>query len=127
MTTLARNNATAVKKAAFLTALAERGTVLHAAESARVRRQTVYVWRRVDTAFAEAWADSLEDSTEALEASMYERAMRGDTIAGIFLLKGRRPTVYRDQQGAATVRLEDGDRSVTFSINIGRPEDDDVV
>lgn len=88
---------TSEKKAAFLAALRERGSVMHAAESAGIGRRTAYDWRDADPEFAAAWEDALEDSTERLEESMFERAMKGDTTAAIFLLKGRRPEVYRER------------------------------
>ena len=91
-----RRKSAAIKKADFLLALVEKCSVFHAVQVAGVGRRTVYTWREKDTKFAQAWDDAMENSLDALEASLYERAMNGDTVAGIFLLKGRRKHIFRD-------------------------------
>lgn len=93
-----RRSDTAEKKVAFIAELRARGTVYHAALAAGIGRRTAYRWREEDDQFAEEWGDATEDTTEVLEDSMYQRAIKGDTIAGIFLLKARRPDVYREKQ-----------------------------
>ena len=88
-------------QAEFLKCYRERGTIVHAAQDARIGRQTVYDWAAKDEDFAEQIDDVKEELIAALERSMYERAVKGDTLAGIFLLKALRPNVYREN-----VRLE---------------------
>jgi hypothetical protein len=56
---------------------------------------------------------------DALETSLYERAMRSDTVAAIFLLKGARPHVYRDRH---EVTGKEGGPLITMVI----PEECDV-
>ena len=85
----------------FLKCYRERGTIVHAATDAGIGRQTVYDWAAKDEEFAEQLDDVKEELIAALERSMYERAVKGDTLAGIFLLKALRPNVYREN-----VRLE---------------------
>lgn len=101
-------------RVAFLTHLADGGHVRASAKAAGVARSTVYDERERNPAFAAAWVDALEESTEQLEREAIRRAAEGveepvfylgkkvatvrkysDTLL-IFLLKGRRPTVYRD-------------------------------
>lgn len=94
--TIVRRNGASEKRVLFLTALGAYGTVQHAAKAAGLGRRTVYNWRNEDLAFAQEWDDRIEDCTDVLEQSLYQRAMEGDTTAAIFLLKGARPAKYRD-------------------------------
>jgi hypothetical protein len=102
------------RKAVFLQALTDTHQVVEAAAAAEVGRSTVYEWRASDVAFASAWADVLEASTELLEREAFRRAAEGtdkpvyhqgelvDTykefsdVLLMFLLKARRPDVYRE-------------------------------
>lgn len=83
-----------------MAAFAETGIVLAAAEAADVGRSTVYHWLEHDEAFAMAFHQAEEDSTQRLERVAIERATRAyepsDTLL-IFLLKARRPERYRDR------------------------------
>lgn len=103
------------KLAAFLELLALGHTVQHAAAEAGVGRSTVYERRESDEAFAAAWAEADEAGVQVLEQEARRRAVEGvprqkydkdgdllcveqvysDTLL-IFLLKARRPGVYRD-------------------------------
>lgn len=96
-----KHSRTPEKKELFLKELKRCGAVLHAAHAAKVGRHTVYDWRKKDKAFAQAWDDVIESAIEALERSMYQRAMDLDypyaTTAAIFLLKSMRPEKYRER------------------------------
>jgi transposase-like protein len=102
------------RKRAWLAAFEEQGTVVAACKAASVGRSTTYEWRQKDEAFALAWADIEEATTEAMEREAYRRAVEGvseplvsagrlvtntqkysDTLL-IFMLKARRPERYRD-------------------------------
>jgi transposase-like protein len=102
------------RKRAWLEAFEAEGTVRYACKVAGVGRSTVYEWRQKDEAFALAWADIEEATTEAMEREAYRRAVEGvteplvsagkrvcdttkfsDTLL-IFMLKARRPEKYRD-------------------------------
>jgi hypothetical protein len=98
-------------KKAFLDAFAQTGIVRAAAEAAGVGRASVYRWLEHDDAFALAFRQAEEESTQRLEQEAFRRATRpiepSDTLL-IFLLKARRPERYRDrvdvrQQVEATV------------------------
>jgi hypothetical protein len=105
-------------EAKFLAALATTGTVCSAAKKAKISRSTVYEARDSDPLFARAWDDAVEENTQILEAEAIRRASAGyvkpvyqrgelvgkvreysDTLL-IFLLKSRRPQVYRDNPKA---------------------------
>ncbi len=117
------------KKEEFLGHLAGGNTVVVAAQGIAVSRKTVYEWRDKDPAFRAAWEQALEDGTQALEQEAFRRAVRGveepihyrgrkvdsvrrysDTLL-IFLLKGRRPEIYRDrvEHSGAVLNLADLD------------------
>lgn len=83
-------------KQAFLEALEENLTFYGAAKVAGISRMSVYRWMDEDPLFKDAVAKCKELATQRLEQSMYDRAVKSDTIAGIFLLKSLRPQTYRD-------------------------------
>lgn len=80
----------------------------------KVGRSTVYEERQRNEAFAVAWADVEERSTEVMEAEAFRRAVDGVETPMVsagklvttvrtysdglltFMLKGRRPEKYRD-------------------------------
>lgn len=99
---------------AFLAALADAGLVKEACEVAGVHRSTVYEERQRNETFALAWHDVEEETTERMEREAIRRAAEGverpvfqggkhvgsirefsDTLL-IFMLKARRPEVYRE-------------------------------
>ena len=102
-------------KPAFLKELCQCGNVSLSANKAKVGRRTVYQARESDPAFAEAWEEAIEISTEYLEGEARRRAYNGvlepvfhigkkvgtvrkysDTLL-IFLLKAHKPKKYRDR------------------------------
>lgn len=100
-------------KPAWLEAFRETGLVTRACERAKVGRRTVYDARK-DEEFAAAW-DAIEaEITEVMEREAFRRAVEGvtepvvsagkhvadvqkysDTLL-IFMLKARKPEVYRE-------------------------------
>lgn len=89
----------------FLEALGETGTVSEAVKVVGIGRATAYDERQRNEDFALAWADVIEASTEELEREAVRRAKNGSDVLLIFMLKSRRPDVYRDN-----VRLEHSGR-----------------
>lgn len=83
-------------KPAFLDAFAQSGMVSEACRSVGIDRSTAYKTRQRDEAFALAWADVEERSTEELEREAKRRAVDGSDTLMIFLLKARRPEKYRE-------------------------------
>lgn len=102
-------------QAAFLKAFVERGTVLGASDASGIHRDTHYHWLKTDTDYAQAYAMAEEEAVQMLETEIRRRALVGvdepvwhqgkrvgyvkkysDTLA-IFILKARRPDVYRER------------------------------
>lgn len=93
----------------FLDAFIKTGTILGACRRCGISRETVRQWRLKDKAFEERFQDAELDITETLETKGMSMAMNGDTTMVIFLLKARRPLVYRDRyqvehSGGVTVK-----------------------
>lgn len=102
------------KEAKFLYGLRKGNTVSSAAAIAGFARQTVYDHRERDKTLAVRWVEAEAEGTEVLEQEAFRRAVQGtdhpvtyegaitatykeysDTLL-IFLLKARRPEVYRE-------------------------------
>lgn len=99
----------------FLAALRAAPNVSEAARAVGITRQAAYARRDADPAFAAAWDDAIEESTDRLVGECYRRAVEGtieevyhqgevcghrrrysDQLA-ITLLKAHRPRVYGDR------------------------------
>jgi AcrR family transcriptional regulator len=102
------------KQAEFLSLLREGRTVEGAARNVGIHRSTLYRLRDRDEDFKRAWDEAWEAGIEALEDELRRRGFEGvekpvfhggvvvgsvrefDTTAAIFILKARKPEVYRD-------------------------------
>ena len=84
------------RKKRFIAALEAQGTVLHACRAAGISRQTAYRWRDEDLEFAFEWDEARENAVDVVESTIYQQAVGGNTLAGIFYLKAHRP-IYRDR------------------------------
>ncbi len=123
-------------KPRFVDNLRETGNVSAAARHAGVSRQTVYKERGASEQFREAWDDAMEEAMDLLEAEARRRAYDGtlkpvyykgapvgeireysDTLT-IFLLKGRRPDVFKDRQDVTS-----GGEKLTFTLKLGDDQD----
>lgn len=99
---------------AFLGALADGASITRAAETAGIGRRTAFDHRQRDEDFALAWHEAAEAGADRLEDEARRRAAEGtlkpiyqggklvgevreysDTLL-IFLLKGKRPEVFRE-------------------------------
>jgi hypothetical protein len=85
----------------FLRALAKTPSVTFAAKAAGVSRRTVYDHREQDPEFAAKWDDALNQSLDALEHEVYQRAIKDDAQLAMFILKAHRPSIYRERIEAA--------------------------
>lgn len=85
----------------FLRLLRNAGTIRAAAEMVGVTTHKVRAAMRLDPSFAELVNDCLTDAAELLEKSAFERAIAGDNLMTIFLLKGYLPDKYRENNGRA--------------------------
>ena len=68
---------TQVRRKRFLEALADTGSVTKAAVVAGTSRTRVYELRKVDPAFAAAWAEAEDIAVDQLEDEARRRAMEG--------------------------------------------------
>ncbi len=114
----ARTNRTPKKrrdwKIAWLEAFERELTVSAACKAAKIGRTTAYDARQTDEAFAQAWDDLENQTTDTMEREGYRRAVEGterdiyhqgevvgkerqfsDTLL-IFMLKARKPETYRE-------------------------------
>lgn len=91
-----RANAQRAWKATFLQALQDTGTVVQACQAAGISRSAAYRARQEDEDFALAWHDVDETFVEILERTAYTRAINGSDRLLEFLLKAKRPAVYRE-------------------------------
>jgi hypothetical protein len=78
----------------FLRHLEDSGSVSLAAERSGIARNTVYLRRKVDPAFALGWRNAVEMAAEALRDAAIARAHDGDNRLLMFLLCMLRPEVY---------------------------------
>ena len=102
------------KKAEFLVLISLGMAVAHACEKVGMSRTSAYQLREVDPDFSKLWADCYDSSTEVLESECYRRAKgweeerilpggvihtveKYDNLLLMFLLKARKPKMYRDQ------------------------------
>jgi hypothetical protein len=129
-------------KPEFLETLRRGGHVTRAANVAGVTRQAAYKARQQDEQFAAAWADAIEESIETLERVAVRRATVGEErpvfyrgkIVGkvrhvsdtllIFLLKAKRPTVYRDN--VKVDHEQTGDVPLTQNVVVELVPEDEV-
>lgn len=110
-----RSIRTKKNREAFLKALDKaRGNVSDACDVIGIGRTAAYKWKAEDEVFRVEWDDVVDKHTDALESKVYERAFdgwqepvfyQGEETGSItkfsdsnaqFLLRARRPNVYRD-------------------------------
>jgi len=94
------------KKKAFIECLTQKYSVYHSCRAVGIGRSTAYQWRKDDKQFASDWEAALDDAVDALESSLYERAIKSDTTAAIFLLKGAKPDKYRERHESTQTNFD---------------------
>lgn len=94
-------------QAAFLRAFVRCGTVLHAAKAAGIDRDEHYNWLRDDPNYKARFLAADEDATQELEQVALKRAKRASDTLTIFLLKAKRPAVYRERYEVSHGNTED--------------------
>ena len=68
-----------------------------ACKAAGIGRRTFYDWKDAFPDFRQLVEDATETGTDVLEDTLYEHGKDGNVVACIFLLKARRPEIYRDR------------------------------
>jgi hypothetical protein len=86
---------TAKRRARFLTAIGAGNSVTAACQVAGLGHTAAYQWRADDGDFAAAWDDAADQSVDLLEDEARRRAMTQSDLLLIFMLRHRRPDVYR--------------------------------
>lgn len=98
------------KRDQFLETLAKTCNITAACKAAGIARQTAYNWRNEDDAFAQAWAEAIDEATDALEAEARRRAIDGV----------EKPITY---QGNITgTYVEYSDKMLELLLRAHRPE-----
>lgn len=108
----------------FLAQLAKLPNVAEACRAAGVTRQAAYQARQADPEFASRWKDALDESTDDLVGKLYERALKDDTTAAIFLLKSHRRDVYGDRVQTDLTTGGERIQTVIYLPENGRGADD---
>lgn len=124
----------------FLELLAQGHTIVHACAESKLPRQTAYNRRDKDEYFAIEWERALEAGIQVLEQEARRRAVDGvdepivyqgvvtDTVRKfsdtllIFLLKAKRPAVYRDNVRTEISGPDSGPIVVANDVNADRAE-----
>lgn len=73
----------------FLRELEARGSITSAAKATGVCRRTVFNWRTRSPEFAAQVEEARHQVLGAIEVTLYQRALKGDTACLIFLAKAR--------------------------------------
>ena len=125
------------KKEKFLAILRECANVTHAADSIGMSRAYMYEVRAGDPEFAASWDQAVESSLDDIESALRKRAVEGvdrpvfyqgevcghvkeySDTAAIFLLKGRRPDVFRDRS-ESSVTVKSVAEELTERLEIAR-------
>lgn len=87
------------KREQFLAELSLGKSVSAGARACAMSRQAAYEWRAADKEFARQWDEAIEEGTDLLEDVAKTEAVGGNTTLLIFLLKARRPDMYRERLG----------------------------
>ena len=87
------------RKAQFLKAYAEMGSIAGACQAIGLARCLIYEWRAKDPHFADAMVAAEETAVELLESAAYTRALAGSDRLLMFLLEKLRPHIYGDPHG----------------------------
>jgi len=89
----------------FLTLLESTFSVASAAAGAGIDRGTAYKRRECHPDFRAKWEAALANAMDGLEEAAYRRAREMSDTLAIFLLKTRRPDLYRDRQDVTTTTM----------------------
>lgn len=81
----------------FLRALRLSGNIKLSCQAAGVGRAWIYKYKNSHPAFAAQWEDAEADAIDVLEAEARRRALTTSDLLLIFLLKARKPEMYRER------------------------------
>jgi hypothetical protein len=89
------NVGTFEKQEAFLRAVVEVLTIGGACRVSGTNRSSVFRWMESDPAFRQAVHDAQEQALDVLESALYQRALAKSDTLGMFILNGRRSSIYK--------------------------------
>ena len=101
---------TPARKAAFIEMLRKTGNVLGSARGVGVTQSYVYRLRKTDQAFADAWANAIDEAVSLIEEEARRRAVDG----------WDKPVFYRGRQVGAIRRYSD--HLLGLLLKMHRPE-----
>jgi len=113
---------TPTRRRVVLEAIAAGWSIAYAAGAAGLARQTIYAHLKDDPAFQADYAVALEAGTCALEDEARRRAMTSSDSLLMFLLRARRPGVYREFHRHELANAPDA--PLTFTIAVTHPLED---
>lgn len=79
----------------FIKYVGECGTIYHACKKTQVARATVQHWME-NPDFYRRVMNAKQKAIERLETNIYKKAMAGDSILAMFILKAEKPLKYRE-------------------------------
>jgi len=89
-------------------------TVEQIVDKLGINKTTLYAWCNRYPELSNALKTTREEADSRVVESLYQKALRGDTIAMIFWLKNRQSAKWRDKQEVETTVHHDG--KVTVSL-----------
>jgi hypothetical protein len=103
---------------AFLKGFAKAGTVTGGCTAARIHRTTAYRERRRNDKFAVAWDAVEHQVTDQLEETALTLALAGEVRLLEFLLKARRPEMYREHHQVEVAGPEGGPVELATELGV---------
>jgi hypothetical protein len=131
------------KRAPFLEAFRKCGTILRAAEAAKLGRRTVYTWLEKDPEFKAMFDQANTEVTDIIEDALFKRATQGVTnpvfhegykcgekteysdTAAIFLLKARDPKRFNERMQIELAGKADAPVNIVYELVDTRKPDKD--
>jgi hypothetical protein len=81
----------------FISELEDGSSVTEACQVVHIGRRTAYDYRSSDPDFAARWDAAIEKGTDELEKVAIKRAKEGSDSLLMFLLRGRRRSIYGEK------------------------------
>lgn len=86
------------RKRTFLEYFSKCGIIAKTCELAAIKPSSHYYWIENDDEYKKAFEIANDIATDVLEAEATRRAMNGSDVLLIFLLKARKPHIFREQK-----------------------------
>lgn len=106
------------KKAAFLRAFTESGSILRACRLAGVARRSHYYWLQDDPEYVEAFADAQAEAIDNLQGEAHRRAVEG--VRRMRFHQGK--PIIDPQTGQPYIEHEYSDALLIFLLKANMPE-----